>query len=135
MQKFTVKSQQRNQMIEVTHLISQALQACPNQDGSVIAFVPHTTAGITINENADSDVACDMLLTLNELVPEHRAGYRHGEGNSDSHVKATLTGSSVTVFFEKGQLILGRWQGIYFCEFDGPRTRKLFLQINCSQRQ
>lgn len=115
-------------MIEVTHLIEEVIKECSGQDGCVIAFVPHTTAGITINENADPDVVHDMLLTLEELVPEHRRGYRHGEGNSDSHVKASMMGSSTTVFFEKGQLVLGTWQGIYFCEFDGPRTRQLLVQ-------
>ncbi len=129
MKKITVKTHQRNQMIEVTDLLREMAAEYPDQDGRITAFVPHTTAGITINENADPDVVHDMLLTLDELIPHHRRGYRHGEGNSDSHVKTTLTGNSSTVFFEKGQLLLGTWQGVYFCEYDGPRTRQLWIKI------
>ena len=94
-----------------------------------IVFVPHTTAAVTINENADPDVTHDILLTLDELIPQHRRGYQHREGNSDAHVKASLTGSAVTVIVAEGRLQLGTWQGIYFCEFDGPRTRKLHIQV------
>jgi len=90
--------------------------------------VPHTTAGITINEGADPDVCTDIVTTLNELVPPH-AGYRHMEGNADSHVKASLMGSSVSVIIDQGNLVLGTWQKIFFCEFDGPRTRKVLVKI------
>lgn len=130
MHEIVVKTQQRHQMIDITHTIAQLVSEHGEKSGSVVAFVPHTTAGITINENADPDVVHDILLTLEALVPHRRSGYRHGEGNSDAHVKAGMMGSSVTVFYEQGNLQLGVWQGIYFCEFDGPRTRKLFVQIH-----
>ncbi|HOO41266.1 MAG TPA: secondary thiamine-phosphate synthase enzyme YjbQ, partial [Syntrophales bacterium] len=91
-------------------------------------YVPHTTSGITINENADPDVPRDILATLEKLVPL-RGNYRHSEGNSDAHVKASLMGSSQTVFFENGTLILGTWQSLFFCEFDGPRTRSVYVQV------
>jgi len=95
----------------------------------VVAFVPHTTAGITINENADPDVKSDMLQKLSTLVPKHEPYYEHGEGNSDSHVKTALVGNSVTVLVEDGRLVLGTWQGVYFCEFDGPRQRELLIKV------
>jgi secondary thiamine-phosphate synthase enzyme len=95
----------------------------------VIAYVPHTTAAVTINENADPDVRHDLLRKLEELIPKHEPYYQHGEGNSDSHVKTSLVGNSVTVLIEDGQLVLGRWQGIYFCEFDGPRTREMHVKV------
>ena len=119
-------------MVEITALVENAVRDSGVQKGSVLVYVPHTTAGVTINENADPDVVHDILLTLEELVPHHRAGYRHGEGNSDSHVKASMMGSSAHVIIERGQLVLGRWQGIFFCEFDGPRHRKLFVQVDGS---
>ncbi len=91
--------------------------------------MPHTTAAVTINENADPDVKSDMLHKLETLVPKHESYYQHGEGNSDSHVKTSLVGNSVTVLVESGRLVLGRWQGIYFCEFDGPRTRQMQVKV------
>ena len=99
------------------------------RSGSVVVYVPHTTAGVTINENADPDVVHDMLLTLKRLVPKDSPGYRHGEGNSDSHVKASMMGSSCQVLVEQGRLVLGTWQGVYLCEFDGPRTRSVHVQV------
>ena len=95
----------------------------------MLVYVPHTTAGITINENADPDVVHDMLLTLDRLVPRNAAGYRHAEGNSDSHVKASMMGTSCQVIVDSGRLVLGTWQGIYLCEFDGPRERQVHLQM------
>ena len=94
-----------------------------------IVYVPHTTAAVTINENADPDVKHDLLKKLEELVPKEEDYYRHAEGNSDSHVKVSCVGSSVTVLVEQGTLVLGTWQGVYFCEFDGPRDRKLMLKL------
>ncbi|MHB1455442.1 MAG: secondary thiamine-phosphate synthase enzyme YjbQ, partial [Armatimonadota bacterium] len=91
-------------------------------------FVPHTTAGITINENADPDVVRDLIETLNRIVPEN-GDYRHSEGNSDAHLKASMMGFSATIIVENGKLLLGTWQGIYFCEFDGPRTRHIFVKV------
>ena len=97
--------------------------------GMLIAYVPHTTAAVTINENADPDVKHDMLAKLDEMIPKEEPCYQHGEGNSDSHVKTSLVGNSVTVLIEGGKLILGTWQGIQFCEFDGPRTRSFLVKL------
>ena len=129
METVSVKTRRRMEMIDVTDQVSQIVSRSGVKQGLAVAYVPHTTAGVTINENADPDVVHDILLSLAETVPEHHSGYRHGEGNSDAHVKASLVGSSVTVIVEQGRLALGTWQGIYFCEFDGPRHRKLFVQV------
>ena len=94
----------------------------------LIVYVPHTTAAVTINENADPDVKSDLLAKLSALVPQREAYYQHAEGNSDSHLKAAMLGHAVTVLVEGGRLVLGRWQGVYFCEFDGPRQRDLFVK-------
>lgn len=123
-----VQTRSRNEMIDVTDQISQVVSHAGISDGMVIIYVPHTTAAITINENADPDVKHDMLRKLETLIPKHEGYYRHSEGNSDSHVKAALVGSSVTVLIERRKLMLGRWQGIYFCEFDGPRNRDLLIK-------
>ena len=125
----TVQTHQRNEMIDITAEIVAAVAKTDIDAGMAIVFCPHTTAGITINENADPDVPHDILLTLEELIPHHRSGYRHGEGNSDAHVKSSLVGASETILIQNGQLKLGTWQGIYFCEFDGPRSRKVHLRI------
>lgn len=115
-------------MIDVTGLVRKAVADSGVESGLVVAFVPHTTAGITINENADPAVQRDVLAQLEKLVPE-RGDYRHSEGNSDAHVQASLMGSSVTVILEKGSLVLGTWQSIFFCEFDGPRPRKMLVKV------
>ncbi|MEN8127898.1 MAG: secondary thiamine-phosphate synthase enzyme YjbQ [Planctomycetota bacterium] len=125
----SVKTHQRNEMIDITSEISAAVSKSGIESGMAVIFCPHTTAGITINENADPDVTHDILLTLQELIPHHRKGYRHGEGNSDAHVKSSLVGASEAVLIQNGQLRLGTWQGVYFCEFDGPRNRYVSLQI------
>jgi len=125
----TVQTRLRNEMVEVTDRVTEAITKLAIEQGFVIVYVPHTTAAITINENADPDVKHDMLRKLETLVPKQENYYRHGEGNSDSHVKASLVGNSVTVLIEDGQLVLGRWQGIYFCEFDGPRSREMYLKV------
>ena len=98
-------------------------------EGMLIVYVPHTTAAVTINENADPDVKHDMLKKLETLIPKDEPYYQHGEGNSDSHVKTSLVGNSVTVLIERGRLVLGRWQGVYFCEFDGPREREMMVKL------
>ena len=126
---FSVVSKQRNQMVDITDQVRLAVSDCGIRDGDVLVYCPHTTAAITINENADPAVVHDILLTLSELIPEHRSGYRHCEGNSDSHVKSSLVGCSEQITIKGGTLVLGTWQGVYFCEFDGPRNRKAFLQI------
>ena len=130
MQKFTLKTTQRNQMTDITNSIAEQVRLSGIDSGSVLIYNPHTTAGVTINENADPDVVHDMLLTLEELFPKNRPGYLHAEGNSDSHMKASLVGSSATVIIDGGELVLGQWQGIYFCEFDGPRNRHYFTKIS-----
>jgi len=126
---FTVITKDRNQMVDISAQVETAVSETGISNGEVIVFCPHTTAAITINENADPDVVHDMLMTLDELLPYRRAGYRHCEGNSDAHCKCSLVGASETIILSNGKLKLGTWQGIYFCEFDGPRTRKVFLQI------
>lgn len=116
-------------MIDITAQVGQAVKKSGIQDGQVTVYTPHTTAAITINENADPDVTHDILLTLEALVPQNRSGYRHGEGNSDAHVKSSLIGCSERILLEGGRMQLGTWQGIYFCEFDGSRTRKVIVQV------
>lgn len=125
-----VQTGQRNQMIDITSQVSVIIAKNGIDTGSVIVYCPHTTASITINENADPDVIHDILLTLDELIPHLRKGYRHCEGNSDSHVKASLIGPTQTVLIHNGRLVLGTWQSIFFCEFDGPRHRSIHVQIS-----
>ncbi len=121
-----LKTTERTELKPVTGMIEDHARRHGWMDGVITLFVPHTTSGITINENADPDVASDMKMFFDELVPRS-ASFRHSEGNSDAHIKASLTGSSLQVIVRGGRLWLGTWQGIYFCEFDGPRTRKLCL--------
>jgi secondary thiamine-phosphate synthase enzyme len=123
-----VKTERRTQLLEVTAGVARLVRDSGVQQGACHLYVPHTTAGVTINENADPDVALDIATALDRIAPQS-AEYRHAEGNADSHVKAALVGSSVSVFVSGGQLELGRWQGIFFCEFDGPRTRTLRVKI------
>ena len=130
MTKLTVQTRTRCEMIDVTGQVAEVVQQSGVRQGTVTVYVPHTTAGCTINENADPDVQHDLLLTLNQLVPKDHPSYRHGEGNSDAHVKASLVGLSQTVPVEDGRLVLGTWQGIYFCEFDGPRRRSLSVRVS-----
>lgn len=130
METLTLQTSQRNQMINITPQIIQTIRKSGVKEGQALVHIPHTTAGITINENADPDVAHDILLTLEELIPHLRRGYRHNEGNSDAHVKASLMGHSASVIIHEGLPVMGTWQGIYFCEFDGPRTRQYMVQIN-----
>ena len=125
----TVKTASRSQMVDVTDRVQRILTQTGVEDGFVIVYVPHTTAAVTINENADPDVKHDLLKKLEEMVPKRESYYRHGEGNSDSHVKVSMVGPSVTVIVDQGRLVLGRWQGIYFCEFDGPRERELYVKV------
>ena len=125
----TVQTHRRNEMIDITAEVAAAVAKSSVELGTAIVFCPHTTAGITINENADPDVPHDILLTLEELIPHRRKGYRHNEGNSDAHVKSSLVGASETILIQNGQLKLGTWQGVFFCEFDGPRSRKVHLRI------
>jgi secondary thiamine-phosphate synthase enzyme len=126
---FRVSSNKRNQMIDITSQVNSLVSKSGITSGDVIVYCPHTTAAITINENADPSVPHDILLTLAELVPPHRSGYRHSEGNSDSHVKSSIVGCSRQILVDNGALNLGTWQGIFFCEFDGPRSRRVLVQI------
>ena len=123
-----VKTRERTELIDVTSEISQLVQKSGIDQGLCMVFVPHTTAAVTINESADPSVKSDMLMVLNQIVP-WEANYRHLEGNSPAHVKSTLVGPSELIAIEKGRLVLGTWQGIFFCEFDGPRNRKLHVRI------
>jgi secondary thiamine-phosphate synthase enzyme len=125
----TVSTTSRTEMIDVTHRLQWQVQANRVLEGLILVYVPHTTAAVTINENADPDVKSDMLQKLSMLIPQRESYYQHGEGNSDSHVKTSLVGNSVTVLVEAGRLVLGRWQGVYFCEFDGPRQRRMMLKV------
>jgi secondary thiamine-phosphate synthase enzyme len=124
-----VRSHEREQLVEFTDEVQQKLTASSQQEGVVLLYVQHTTAGLTVNENADPDVPRDLLHLFRTLVPQHGMGFRHGEENSDAHIKATLVGSSVTIPFREGKLLLGRWQGIFLCEFDGGRERQVIMMI------
>jgi len=128
MQTLTVKTERRTQLLDVTVEVQKAVSAAKISKGICYLYVPHTTAGIAINECADPDVARDMESALDRLIPK-TGPYLHGEGNSDSHIKSVLFGGSQVVFVEDGRLVLGRWQGIFFCEFDGPRERKLIVKV------
>jgi secondary thiamine-phosphate synthase enzyme len=124
-----VTTTSRSQIVDITPLVANVIASQQVRDGMVVVYVPHTTAAVTINENADPDVKHDFLRKLDELVPRREGYYRHGEGNSDSHVKTSLVGNSATALIENGQLVLGTWQGIYFCEFDGPRQREVLVKV------
>jgi secondary thiamine-phosphate synthase enzyme len=126
---FRISTKSRNQMIDITSRVSSLVSQSGIANGDAIVYCPHTTAAITINENADPSVPHDLLLTLEELLPRHRSGYRHSEGNSDSHCKSSLIGCSEQILIKGGALQLGTWQGIFFCEFDGPRSRRVIVQV------
>ncbi|HYR03396.1 MAG TPA: secondary thiamine-phosphate synthase enzyme YjbQ [Syntrophobacteria bacterium] len=125
----SLKTSARTEMVEVTALVERELAGTSISEGRITLYVPHTTAAITINEGADPAVKADVLMMLNRIVP-WEADYKHQEGNSPAHVKATLVGSSETVLVSKGRLLLGAWQRIFFCEFDGPRNRQILLQVS-----
>lgn len=116
-------------MVDITERLRRIVAQSGIAIGDVIVYCPHTTAGITINENADPDVVHDILMTLEELIPQDRRGYRHCEGNSDAHVKSSLVGYNGTVLVRDSRMVLGTWQSVYFCEFDGPRSRKVIVQV------
>ncbi|MEO0587941.1 MAG: secondary thiamine-phosphate synthase enzyme YjbQ [Planctomycetota bacterium] len=128
--RHTIPTGARSDMVEVTGLVREAVRESGVTDGAALVYVPHTTAGVTINENADPDVVHDFLRQLDEMVPWDQSFYRHGEGNSAAHVKASMMGSSATVPIEGGRLLLGRWQGVWLCEFDGPRRRELLIRVS-----
>jgi secondary thiamine-phosphate synthase enzyme len=126
---FSLRTSHRNDMTNIDRQVAEIVDQSGIRDGEVTVFCPHTTGGITINENADPDVVHDLLLTFAELFPQNRGGYRHGEGNSDSHCKSSLVGASEHVLVQEGRLVLGTWQSLYFCEFDGPRSRRVIVQV------
>ena len=126
--QFNVRTTAHTQMLDITDQIQKALKASGFRDGICTVFIPHTTAAVTINENADPDVVRDFTMEINKIVP-WEDGYRHMEGNSAAHLKASMIGFSEQVIISGGQLVLGTWQGIYFCEFDGPRQRTVYLKL------
>lgn len=126
--EYLVKTTKAQGFVNITSIVREAVRKSEINDGLVIVFVPHTTAGVTINENADPDVVTDIISSLNKVFPVQN-NYLHGEGNSHAHIKASLMGSSCQIIIENGELKLGTWQGIYFCEFDGPRKRKVYIKV------
>jgi secondary thiamine-phosphate synthase enzyme len=126
--EFSISSHSREEMIDITPHIQRVVTDSHIQSGMAFCFIPHTTAGITINENADPDVKGDILSKLARVFPQ-QDHYRHAEGNSDAHIKASLMGSSQQILFENGVLVLGHWQAVFFCEFDGPRVRRVIIKV------
>lgn len=124
----TVKSKKQTELIDITSKIQDIIKPIDIAEGVCMLYVPHTTAAITINESADPSVKKDILMILNDVIP-WKASYRHLEGNSPAHIKSTLVGASELIAIENGRLVLGTWQGIFFCEFDGPRTRKVHVRL------
>ncbi len=123
-----VSTRERTQMVDITGEVNRIIAKSGVVEGVCRLFVPHTTAGLTINENADPTVTADILAELNKIIP-FEDGYKHSEGNSAAHIKSTLTGVSLSVFVTGGRLLLGTWQGLYFCEYDGPRRRKVLIKV------
>jgi secondary thiamine-phosphate synthase enzyme len=128
MQTLGIRSSQRVELIDVTHEVTEVVRGSGVAEGFCLVYVPHTTAAVTINENADPSVVRDVIRKLSELVPQDDA-YSHSEGNSDAHVKSTLVGCSTVIPVQGGRLVLGTWQAVYFCEFDGPRSRRVIVQV------
>jgi secondary thiamine-phosphate synthase enzyme len=129
MKKLMLQTARHTEFVDITERVQAAVAAAGLRDGVITVYVPHTTAGVAINEHADPDVVRDVNMVLDRLVPWQDPGYRHNEGNSAAHVKAILTGPSVQVIVEAGRLALGVWQGVFFCEFDGPRSREVWLSL------
>lgn len=127
--EYSIKTTKEDEFINITNLVQKSVNESKIKNGTALIFSPHTTAGITINENADPDVIRDILVALDKIFPKI-GDYRHMEGNSHAHLKTSYTGSNTTVIVENGRLKLGVWQGIYFCEFDGPRNRKVYIKIS-----
>jgi secondary thiamine-phosphate synthase enzyme len=127
--EFRVSTRRRTEMVDITGQVESIVRESGVVNGDVIVFCPHTTAAVTINENADPDVCHDVLLALDKIVPRSDPDFRHSEGNSDGHCKSSLVGCSEQVLIHDGRLTLGTWQGLYFCEFDGPRSRRVIVQV------
>ncbi len=128
MPEFSIPTTKSEEMIDITAQVQGILEKSKLKDGACVVFIQHTTAAVTINENYDADVKKDIILSLSRIVPKD-AGYRHSEGNADAHVKASLIGASEIVLFRAGKLLLGQWQGIMLCEFDGPRNRRVMVEL------
>jgi len=128
LKQFELKTSERTQMIDITSQVRDIVLSSKKESGIVVVHIPHTTAAVTINENADPDVQSDMTRFMDELTPQ-KNWFKHSEGNSDSHIKSSLFGCDQTIIIENGKMVLGTWQGIYFCEFDGPRTRNIFVKV------
>ncbi len=128
MQTFQVRTSTKTDLIDITRPVQETIRKIGARDGVCFIFIPHTTAAVTINENADPSVRRDILMALDKIVPSEDR-YQHSEGNSPAHIKASLLGSSQTVFLDSGNLVLGTWQGIFFCEFDGPRNRTVYIKV------
>jgi len=127
--EITLKTNDRSQLIDITHQLQSVVLRSGVDEGICTVYVPHTTAGVTINENADPSVKRDIVKHLEKLVPWREPYYEHAEGNSAAHIKSTIVGCSQTIIIKGGKLLLGTWQGVYFCEFDGPRTRKVYVKV------
>ncbi|MBI4657193.1 MAG: YjbQ family protein [Elusimicrobia bacterium] len=130
MEKLTVKTSKKEEFIDITSLLQTLIKKSGIKNGICHVYIPHTTCGLTINEHADPSVKADIISKLGEMAPES-GNYRHMEGNSPAHIKASITGSNTSIFVENGVLCLGTWQGIFLCEFDGPRTREVWVKILC----
>jgi secondary thiamine-phosphate synthase enzyme len=128
--ELVVSTSAHTEFVEITDRVQRAIDESGVKEGLCVCFVPHTTAGITINENADPDVVTDMIYALEKAVPWKDSHYRHGEGNTAAHVKSSMMGHSMHVFVRGGNLQFGTWQGIFLCEFDGPRTRKVWVMVH-----
>lgn len=128
MKEFAIDTSSKTQFIDVTHMVERAVKEADIKEGIGIVYCPHTTAAVTINENADPDVVRDISYFLTKILPADTC-YKHMEGNSDAHIKSSLLGNSVSFIINGGKLVLGRWQGIYFCEFDGPRKRRFYVKV------
>lgn len=124
-----VQSHRREELIDITEDVRSLIRTASFRHGLCTVYCPHTTAAVTVQEHADPDVAHDILLWLNRVIPKHMDGFRHSEGNSDAHVKSALVGTSLTLIIQEGEILLGTWQGIFFCEFDGPRQRMVKIQL------
>jgi secondary thiamine-phosphate synthase enzyme len=124
-----IRTSGKTELVDLTNLVQEVVRDSGVTEGLCRVFVPHTTAGVTINENADPSVKADILMVLNKIISDQEP-YRHAEGNSPAHIKASLMGPHVTVFVSGGRLLLGTWQGIFFCEFDGPRSRRVHVKIS-----
>ncbi|APH03896.1 secondary thiamine-phosphate synthase enzyme YjbQ [Bacillus weihaiensis] len=135
LKEFTISTDKRDEMIDVTTVVQQYVNETGVKEGTVLVYCPHTTAGITINENADPDVKTDMIRRFDELYPWTVVRDLHAEGNTAAHMKASTVGASQTIILTNGKLVLGTWQGIYFCEFDGPRTRHFYVKVLNDNRE